>query len=79
VTEVEVDLKLTARRAAQPGFNDCSFPTIAGAARFRPAAVQIERAPPPAAQRRPPLLTSDPGPIRPPQHTLTSPWMNFRA
>lgn len=31
VTEVEVDEKLTARRAAQPGFNDCSFPTIAGA------------------------------------------------
>jgi hypothetical protein len=28
-----VDEKLTARRAAQQGFNDCSFPTIAGAAR----------------------------------------------
>ena len=33
ITEVEVDEKLTARRAAQQGFNDCSFPTIAGAAR----------------------------------------------
>jgi Xaa-Pro aminopeptidase len=31
ITEVEVDEKLTARRAAQQGFNDCSFPTIAGA------------------------------------------------
>lgn len=30
ITEVEVDEKLTARRAAQQGFNDCSFPTIAG-------------------------------------------------
>jgi hypothetical protein len=28
-----VDEKLTARRAAQQGFNDCSFPTIAGDAR----------------------------------------------
>ncbi len=30
VTEVEVDEHLTARRKAQPGFVDCSFPTIAG-------------------------------------------------
>jgi hypothetical protein len=32
VTEVEVDEKLTARRAAQEGFIECSFPTIAGKA-----------------------------------------------
>lgn len=32
ISEVEVDEKLTARRAAQQGFNDCSFPTIAGVA-----------------------------------------------
>eukprot|EP00798_Chlamydomonas_sp_ICE-L_P001672 gene1672-33066_t len=31
ITEVEVDLALTARRAAQPGFIELSFPTIAGA------------------------------------------------
>lgn len=30
VTEAEVDEHLTARRKAQPGFVDCSFPTIAG-------------------------------------------------
>ena len=30
VTEVEVHDRLTARRKAQPGFVDCSFPTIAG-------------------------------------------------
>lgn len=30
VSEVEVDERLTARRRAQPGFMDCSFPTIAG-------------------------------------------------
>lgn len=31
VTEVQVDERLTARRAAQPGFVEPSFPTIAGA------------------------------------------------
>lgn len=31
LTEVEVDEELTARRAAQPGFVEPSFPTIAGA------------------------------------------------
>ncbi|MEW5306595.1 MAG: hypothetical protein WDW36_009049 [Sanguina aurantia] len=31
LTEVEVDLELTARRAAIPGYKDLSFPTIAGA------------------------------------------------
>lgn len=30
VTEVEIDLELTARRAQQPGFLEVSFPTIAG-------------------------------------------------
>ena len=39
VSEVEVDEKLTARRKAQPGFNDCSFPTIAGALWYRPPSV----------------------------------------
>ncbi len=28
--EVEVDAEVTARRKAQPGFVDASFPTIAG-------------------------------------------------
>ncbi len=28
--EVEVDAELTARRKAQPGFVEASFPTIAG-------------------------------------------------
>ena len=31
-TEVQIDEELTARRAAQPGFVEPSFPTIAGAA-----------------------------------------------
>ena len=30
VSEVEIDHVLTSRRAAQPGFVECSFPTIAG-------------------------------------------------
>jgi len=31
VSEVEIDKQLTGRRAAKPGFVECSFPTIAGA------------------------------------------------
>ncbi len=31
MSEVEIDKELTGRRAAKPGFVECSFPTIAGA------------------------------------------------
>ncbi len=31
ISEVEIDKQLTGRRAAKPGFIECSFPTIAGA------------------------------------------------
>ena len=31
LSEVEIDKQLTGRRAAKPGFIECSFPTIAGA------------------------------------------------
>lgn len=30
ITEVDLDIDLTGRRAKMPGFRDCSFPTIAG-------------------------------------------------
>jgi len=46
--EVEVDAELTARRKAQPGFVEASFPTIAGTQPHLSQHVNFFLSPPPS-------------------------------